>query len=879
MKDDATLLEFVQQQIEILSKQKSLSTLFAEGEKIYYTGLCQTLSLSKNAIDVLVQTDSNGESAEISLKKFDETLLPLIDGKPTDWNGSSIAALLQAKDELELPNQPLIEGKAYTREGMVKRVLAERREKAIKTEYRIKFAGNIFGEHEVTNEKGIKFQVLLRDFENETGYINNPDWQTNKLGTTKHIMFAFETIKENKKLYNKLSKTFPFVEIYTDPQNDYKITWHYPHVLPIAISKLLKTYFGKEKWIPAGEEKNVLPLIQAARDFAEIKIRPEVEEKVRQAWDKAMLFSVEAATTLDFSDIKAELFPYQKQGVQFATFKDAVIIADEMGLGKTIQAITIAIKKKQIFGFKKTLVVCPASLKEQWKKEIEKFCDEAAIVVDGLPAERNAIYRESTAYFLIVNYETVLRDLRQINNMDTDFVILDEAQRIKNFSTTTAQNIKQLKKKHGLVITGTPIENKISDLYSIVQFVDPNFLSPLWEFSYQHCLFDEKNRNKITGYYNLQNLYERLQPILLRREKRKVIKDLPTVTEINVPVSMQLDQLGMHASFAKGIAAILRKKYISPYDQQRLMLLLLNMRMCCDSTFLVDKETHVSPKLEELKYILTEKMDLVNKQGKVIIFSEWVVMLQLIGQMLHKEGIGYAMLNGKVAVKNRGQLVKKFETDPECKIFLSSEAGGSGLNLQVADTVINFELPWNPAKKNQRIGRIDRLGQRSKKLTVINFITRNSIETQIASGLGVKQSLFDGVLSESNRMDSVDFSASGRAQFLLELEAAMAELANPSATEIEALFTPEQELAKVSTFTGALKEEANTIEAIYAETEVSSTKETAQPIEQMEQVMQNGLNFLAGIYQMATGKSMGADDKSITIDEATGEVVMRFKFK
>jgi SNF2-related domain/Helicase conserved C-terminal domain len=873
MKDDATLLEFVQEQIEILSKQKNTATAFADGERIYYTGLCQTLSISKNAIDVLVQTDSSGEAAEISLKKFDKILLPLIDGQAGDWDASNIAALLQAKDELELPNQPAIEGKAYTREGMVKRVLAERKEKAIKSGYRIKFATNIFGEHEVTNEKGVKFQVLLRDFENETGYINNPDWQTNKLGTTKHIMFAFETLKENKKLYNKLSKTFPFVEIYTDPQNDYQITWHYPHVVPAEINKLLKAHFGKKKFITKENETAFLGFIEAARNFAEIKIRPEVDEKVSKAWDTAMLQRVEAATTLNFDDIKAELFPYQKKGVQFATFKDAVIIADEMGLGKTIQAITIAIKKKQVFGFKKTLVVCPASLKEQWKKEIEKFCDEEAVVVDGLPAERNAIYSESTAYFLIVNYETVLRDLRQINKMDTDFVILDEAQRIKNFSTTTAQNIKQLKKKHGLVITGTPIENKISDLYSIVQFVDPNFLSPLWEFSYQHCLFDERNRNKITGYYNLQNLYERLQPILLRREKRTVIKDLPTVTEINVPVSMQQDQQGMHASFAQGIATILGKKYISPYDQQKLMLLLLSMRMCCDSTFLIDKETHVSPKLEELKYILTEKMELAKKPGKVIIFSEWVVMLQLIGQMLHKEGIGYAMLNGKVAVKNRGQLVKKFETDPDCKIFLSSEAGGSGLNLQVADTVINFELPWNPAKKNQRIGRIDRLGQRSKKLTVINFITRNSIETQIASGLGVKQSLFDGVLSESNRLDSVDFSASGRAQFLLELEAAMAQLANPAAAEIEELFATEQEVTEAATLTGAIKEEVAISEP------AATITEAPQPLQQMEKVMQNGLDFLAGIYQMATGKSMGADDKSISIDEATGEVVMRFKFK
>ena len=157
-------------------------------------------------------------------------------------------------------------------------------------------------------------------------------------------------------------------------------------------------------------------------------------------------------------------------------------------------------------------------------------------------------------------------------------------------------------------------------------------------------------------------------------------------------------------------------------------------------------------------------------------------MLNLIGKMLHECGIGFAQLSGKVQVKNRDKLVKKFETDAQCKVFLSTEAGGSGLNLQVADTVINFELPWNPAKKNQRIGRIDRLGQRSKNLTVINFISRNSIEVSIASGLGLKQNLFDGVLTENNALDTVDFSASGKSQFLQQLESIMEGFIQPATT-------------------------------------------------------------------------------------------------
>ena len=604
---------------KIFSNGISPDTLI-EAKNIYSEGWCQVLSRSKNGIDMLVQTDHIGNEDEIALRLHEGDVVCLNDNKRSEWTASAIATLLQAQEELKQPVEMVGEGKAYTRQGMIKRVLAERQEKAAKASYKIKFANNIYGEHELLNEKGTKYYVLLRDFENETGYINNPDWQTNKLGTTKHIMYAFSKLKEDEKLYKKLSKTFPYIEIYTDPLNDYKITWHYPHPIPARIEALIKKHFGKSKFIEAGHEKDFLSFIQSAAAIPEIVIRAEVEEKVRRAWDKEALRQLEQTTALDFSLLKTELFPYQQQGVRFATFRQGCIIADEMGLGKTIQAIGAAVMKKKIFGFKRTLIVCPASLKEQWKKEIEKFCNEEAEVVDGLPAERNARYRKSKAYFLIINYETVLRDLRAINKTEPDFVILDEAQKIKNFTTITAQNIKQLYKKHSLVITGTPIENRISDLYSIVQFIDPDYLAPLWEFSYQHCFFDEKNRNKITGYYNLQQLYERMKPILLRREKRTVLDELPTITQITVPVSLHEEQQSIHASYAKTIAAILKKKFITPYDQQKLMLSLLGMRMVCDSTFLVDKETHISPKLVELKEILTEKMDLQNFREKSLYF-------------------------------------------------------------------------------------------------------------------------------------------------------------------------------------------------------------------------------------------------------------------
>jgi len=878
------MISAIKKQIAAFKESPEISDLiYRKARAIYLNGNCQLLSQSVRAFDVLVF--DGAEDIEVRIVLPEQGVLHnLVNGESAPWGGCSLAALMQVEEELEKTEpKPSLEGKAYTREGMMKRVLEERRSKALKAKYSIKFADNIYGEHLLTTEKGVNYKITLRDFENETGYIDNPDLKTNKLGTTKHIMFAFHALKSQPEVFHSLSRVYPFVEVYLDPLNDYRISWHYPHPLKQEIAELITIYFRDKSYIDDCDVKEFLNFIVAAREHPLIKIRPEVEEKVKEAWDQEMLELACREEQLDFSMMKAALFPYQQEGVAFAAFKNGAIIADEMGLGKTIQAIAIAIMKKKLFNFRRTLIICPASLKEQWKQEIEKFSHEKAVIVDGQPHQRADLYRESDAFFMIVNYETVLRDWREMNRMETDFIILDEAQKIKNFSTITAQSIKMLEKKHALVITGTPIENRLIDLYSVVQFIDPQFLAPLWEFSYQHCYFDETKVDKITGYYNLQHLNERLKPILIRREKRRVIKDLPQVTEITVPVAMHIEQEAYHSDYARGISVILRKKYISPFDLQKLMLLMSNMRMVCDSTFLIDKESHVSPKLHELKHILLEKLDLKNNQKKVIIFSEWVTMLQLIGKMLHECGIGFAQLSGQVAIKNRDKLVKKFENEPDCQVFLSTEAGGAGLNLQVADTVINFELPWNPAKKNQRIGRIDRLGQLSKHLTVINLITKNSIETKIASGLTLKQNLFDGVLNNENGPDVVDFSASGKAQFLKELEGIMDGFTSGQAEQPQLFedISAEPENAQMQeTFEEIVSDENNGQQADTESTkgfEIILSDEQQEKIQAMETVMNQGMEFLSGMFKMATGKDLGLEGKKMEIDKETGEIVMRFK--
>jgi SNF2 family DNA or RNA helicase len=866
---------------EVLNKPE-----LALGEILFNNNDCQILSQSSVSFELMVSHAQEARQFELKLDIFDDDVIPVKEGERSGWDRFSYAALLQVEYELSLLNpRETVEHKKYTREGMIKRVMDERRVKAENAKYHIKWATNIYGDHILTNENGVKYKVFLRDFENETGYSDSMDSRLNKLGTTKHIMFAFKELKENHTLYKRLDKTYPFIEIYCDPLNEYKITWHYPHAMPVNEQLLISRYFKKASFIGDSEVMAFLGFLNEAVDFPLIRIRPEVQEKIEAAYEEEMLNRLSVGFTPDYSLIKADLFPYQKEGVEFALFRKTAIIADEMGLGKTLQAIITAIQKKVVFGFRKTLVVCPASLKEQWKKEIEKYTDEKALVIDGLPEEREKLYGDEEHFFYIINYETILRDRVVLNKSGFDFLILDEAQRIKNYETKTASSVSKLLVKHVLVITGTPIENRLIDIFSLVSAINPQFFGPLWEFSYQHCLFDPVKLNKINGYYDLQKLNKRLDKILIRREKRKVLEQLPNVQQFNIPVKLSPLQADYHAGFARGIASIISKKFMTPYDLQKLQLLLASMRMVCDSTYLIDDETNESPKLEELKYMLLEKLDVTNSDKKIIIFSEWIKVHKLIGQVLRENNIGFAELNGSVPVKLRGELIRKFETNPQIKIFLSTEAGGSGLNLQVADTLINFELPWNPAKKNQRIGRIDRLGQKSNKLTIFNFITKNSIEEQIASGLLVKQNLFDGVLDSSSTTNFVDFSTKGRSQFIQQLEAFIAENENQPLPESEPVYiAPELEAkAKSTAEQGVLDllEEPEEVTVTEVQTVVSNPEKPQSPAVEkaieIEQVMNSGMQFLAGMFKMATGKDLGLENQTIEVNKETGEVVMRFK--
>ena len=378
----------------------------------------------------------------------------------------------------------------------------------------------------------------------------------------------------------------------------------------------------------------------------------------------------------------------------------------------------------------------------------------------------------SPEFFTLTNYELVLKDIRYMQELRPDLIILDEAQRIRNWTTATARTIKQLKSRYALVLTGTPLENKLEELFSVVEFVDGRRLGPAFRFVDEHRVLDEKGR--LTGYRGLDRIHEQLAPILLRRTRPEVLKDLPERTDKVFRVPLTSQQAEPYYEQSDLLAQLVRKwerqGWLSEIDQKRILCCIQNMRMLCNSTFLFDKQTHHSPKLQEFREIMTDFVR--GEERKVVVFSEFERMTHLAGEELRKLGIGFVSLHGGVPSRQRGALIEKFRNDPACKVFLSTDAGGVGLNLQAASVVVNFEPPWNPARLEQRIGRVHRLGQ-SRPVHVIHMLTEKSIEERVWETLALKKSLFAGVFDSPTA--EISFAKLGRKTILQAVKEIFAE--------------------------------------------------------------------------------------------------------
>ena len=500
-----------------------------------------------------------------------------------------------------------------------------------------------------------------------------------------------------------------------------------------------------------------------------------LEERQRvasRAEDRERFLAEVAAEPAAFDLVRFSLLDYQRTGVLHLAFGERALLADDMGLGKTVQAIAACELLRRRRGIGRVLVVSPASLKAEWEEQIKRFCDHSAMIVQGRRGDRLKQYRKP-AFFTLANYEQILADGTDINaTLAPDVVILDEAQRIKNWQTKTARAIKGLHSRYAFVLTGTPLENRIDEIYSIVQFLDPQLLGPLFRFNRDYYVLDDRGRPE--DYRNLDDLSRRLQPVMLRRRKEDVEGELPGRTVSNYFVSMTDEQRLRYDDYqgpASRLLKLARNRPLTKQEFERLQMLLGCMRMTCDTPYILDPDVRDCPKLVELERILGDLLA-DRPQRKILIFSEWVRMLELVRELAIEMGLDFAWHTGAVPQDRRRAEIARFRGDPGCRLFLSSESGGVGLNLQVADAVVNLDLPWNPAKLEQRIARAWRKHQ-SRPVSVVNLITEDSIEHRMLFLLDQKQGLADGVLDGLGDVDNIRMP-SGRGAFLERMEAVMA---------------------------------------------------------------------------------------------------------
>ena len=468
-----------------------------------------------------------------------------------------------------------------------------------------------------------------------------------------------------------------------------------------------------------------------------------------------------------FGDIiNANLFPYQKEGVCFAASAGRSLIADDMGLGKTIQAIAATELLRRESQITNTLIICPTSLKYQWKSEIEKFTGQKALVIEGLKHKRLEQYG-SDAFYKIISYHALSNDIEYFSKTEIDLVILDEAQRIKNYKTKISANVKKVKSDYAIVLTGTPIENKLEELYSIMQFVEPFSLGPFYKFLAEHQIKNETG--KVIGYTDLNQIGVMLADVMIRRKKDQVLTQLPERMDKNQLVPMTSQQMEIHEEYSTEVGQLINKwkrfGFLNEKDRQRLLIFLNMMRMACDSTYVIDQQTRHDTKIEELMNQINE----VINQGdeKIVVFSQWERMTRLVAAELKKAGIGFEYLHGGIPSQDRQKLFDNFNNIASCRVFLSTDAGGVGLNLQAASMLVNLDIPWNPAVLEQRIARIYRLGQK-RNVNIINFVSIGTIEHRMLDVLKFKSSMAEGVLDNGD--DTIFMGESRFKQFMDSVE-------------------------------------------------------------------------------------------------------------
>lgn len=430
-------------------------------------------------------------------------------------------------------------------------------------------------------------------------------------------------------------------------------------------------------------------------------------------------------------DLNATLRDYQVSGFEFfktlSDYQFGGILADEMGLGKTIQTIAFLLSNKD----KKSIVITPTALIYNWKNELEKFAPTLKVgLLHAAKSEREKILDNIDNYDVILTtYTTYKNDIDKYKNINFDYCIIDEAQNIKNPDAIITKAIKNVNAKVRFALTGTPIENNLMELWSIFDFIMPGYLYNKSKFK---SIFVNNDKNII----ELKNL---IKPFILRRTKKEVITELPDKIEQKIIIDLEKE----HKRAYKGYVNLITRK-IKENNQDNITVFsyLTKLRQLCLSPELMVKNYQgKNSKLDVLINIINDSSD-----EKILVFSQFTKVLEVIGKRLNEENISYSYLDGKTSAKDRVKLVEEFNTNNNKAFLISLKAGGTGLNLTSANIVVHFDPWWNPAVEDQASDRAHRIGQKNV-VNVIKLIAKGTAEERVINLQETKKELIEDVIN------------------------------------------------------------------------------------------------------------------------------------
>ncbi len=639
----------------------------------------------------------------------------------------------------------------------------------------------VFSSFAVTNPESRRtYRVAIRGDEFGANFCSCPDFASNRLGVCKHIAFTLHRLRRRRDTARILARG------YQPPYSEIAVTYDGPPRLrlllgaecPPEVHRLASRIFADDGSLREQQGIALLPrlLLKAEAVGHELRVYDDAQALVAQ-WedDAARLAAVRKAFPGAAEDRQLRqllrgvtLHPYQCQGALFLVERGRALLADDMGLGKTAQAIAAALIVGRINKDAHVLVVAPASLTSQWATEIQRFAGIEALVVRGSPETRAQAWGRAQPQWKIVTYETLARDRVAIDTWGIDLLILDEAQRIKNYPTLAAQAVRRLDAPLRFVLTGTPMENRLDELHALVEVVDPQLLGPLYAFRDRHSEYEDDS-DKVVGYKDLDHIASAIRPVLLRRTRAEVMNQLPGRSVVVLREPLTEGQRVRHDEDRQEVGKLVerwrRRRHLSESEQRYLRTLLTRMRMVCDDLYLLDGAQRSGRKLGQIAGVLDQ--ELADPTVKVVIFSTWMAMHRLIREHIAKHGWDCVFLHGGVPSAARPGLIARFRDDARCRVFLSTDCGATGLNLQCATVLINVDLPWNPAVREQRISRIHRQGQK-RPVRIYDLIAEDGIESGIAKLLTFKSALAAGVLDGG--ASSVRMNGSAMQRFMRTVE-------------------------------------------------------------------------------------------------------------